>query len=162
MNRPNPLAKSTDLEPIAAPPREYQELWFNISRRPWRSIVFVPVDAGVSVAHVASAVADVAKWLREAPVSLLTMSDPLDYVAAEQLVGPVYPHDPATSGRAAPNERVIIAVQAVTVEPLGLAVTRTSDAVVLCIVKRHSCLSSVRRTIDLIGRERIAGCIFIH
>ena len=162
MKRPNPLATTKDLAHTEPPAREYQELWFSISRRPWRSIVLVPVDATVSAVNIASALVDVARWLREAPVTLFTMSDPLDYVAANQIVGPIGPHGHGSSGLAAPNERVIVAVQPVSLEPLGLAVTRTADAVVLCIGKERSRLSAVRHTIALIGRERITGCVLIH
>jgi len=34
--------------------------------------------------------------------------------------------------------------------------------VVLCIEKGRSRLASVRRTIELIGRDRIRGCIFVR
>ena len=159
MERRTPLAKraSSELADIPAPGREYQELWFALSRDPWRTVVLVPADRGISAVYIAEALGDVARWLREPPATIMTMSDPLDYVEATQLSHRIPTEDPGgTSGK------VIVAVQPVVVEPLGLAVTRTADAVVLCIEKGRSRLASVRRTIELIGRDRIRGCIFVR
>jgi hypothetical protein len=158
MERRTSLAESasSELADIPAPGREYQELWFALSREPWRMVVLVPADPGVSAIYIAEALGDVARWLREPPATIMTMSDPLDYVEATQLSSRI-PPDPGGV-----SEKVIVAVQPVVVEPLGLAITRTADAVVLCIEKGRSRLASVRRTIELIGRDRIRGCIFVR
>ena len=58
--------------------------------------------------------------------------------------------------------RVIIAVQPVTDEPLGLAVTRAVDEVVLCVEKGSARLGPARRALELIGRERVAGCLLVE
>jgi len=154
---------------VDAPERQYQELWFTLARLNWTSMVLVPADASVSAALIAHSLAEVARWLRETPVTLFIMSDPLDYVSATQvspateIVGPV-----DTGGKGAslrtdlPGEKTIVAVQSVLVEPLGLAVTRGADAVVICIERGQTRLASVRRTIELIGRDRVTGCVFIH
>ncbi|MCI0571992.1 MAG: hypothetical protein L0Y66_14660, partial [Myxococcaceae bacterium] len=59
-------------------------------------------------------------------------------------------------------EQLIVAVQPVTVEPLGVLIAREADVVVLCIEMGHSRSEAVRRTTSLIGRERIAGCLVIE
>lgn len=164
MERRTPLAKRANAESthISAPQREYQELWFTLSREAWRTVVLVPADPGISAVDIANALGDVAKWLREPPVTIITMSDPLDYVLATQLELRVSPNEQNGAGREASAGKIIVAVQPVVVEPLGLSVTRAADAVILCIQKGHSRLASVRRTIDLIGRARIRGCVFVH
>lgn len=141
----------------AAPDREYQELWFALARKNWKSVVLVPADEGLSAAGIATALAEVGRWLRTELVTLFIMSDPLDYASATQITAPT----PA-SARAELPERTIVAVQPVVVEPLGLAVTQAADAVVLCIEMGRTRMSSTRRTIDLIGRDRIAGCFLIR
>ncbi len=164
MERRTPLATraSAELEAIPAPGRDSQELWFALSREPWRSVVLVPTDPGLSAVHIADALGAVARWLREPPATIITMSDPLDYVEATRLGPLVAQEDQGGAGRDPSSGKVIIAVQPVVVEPLGLAVTRTVDAVVLCIEKGRSRLASVRRTIELIGREKIRGCAFVR
>lgn len=58
----------------------------------------------------------------------------------------------------APAGQVIISIPAVVGEPLGLAVTHSADFVVLSVQMGRTRYADARRTIELIGRERIAGC----
>lgn len=58
----------------------------------------------------------------------------------------------------APRSRVIISIPPVISEPLGLAATQEADAVVIGVRMRQTRLRNARRTLELIGRERVAGC----
>ncbi len=138
---------------VEVPDRQIQQLWFTLARKPWSSIAIVPVDAAVAADRIAKALAAVPKWLREDGVTLLTMSNPLDYVAATEMV---------VHGLLREGTRTIVAVQPVLVEPLGLGVTQKADTIVLCVKKGCSRTSSVRRTIELVGRERITGCVLVR
>lgn len=140
---------------------EYQSLWFRLARMPWRSLVVVPAGEGGSAVAVATALADVGRRLRTAPVTFLVMVGPIDYASAGQIVASVArPPDDATEG-GAPYGRVIVAIPPVVSEPLGIAVTEAADAVVLCIEKGRTRSPSARRTIKMIGRDRIVGCVLI-
>lgn len=144
------------------PAREIQALWFALTRRRWTSLALVPVDDGGSAAGIATSLADVGRRLRDAPVTFFVMADPIDYASAGKLIAAVAATgNGSTALSTAPAGRVIVAVQPVTVEPLGLAVTQGADAVVLCLERGRSRLAAARRTIDLIGRDRIAGCLLI-
>jgi len=57
-----------------------------------------------------------------------------------------------------PSARLIISIPAVIQEPLGLAATLEADAVVITVRMRRTKLPNARRTIELVGREREAGC----
>jgi hypothetical protein len=140
--------------PRKAPAREIQELWFALARRDWRSVVLVPADAGESTNALARALADVAKWLHEEAITLVLMSDPLDYACASQIVGPL---DPMSPNARQTDGTVIMAVQPIVVEPLGLSVMEGADATIICVEMGHTRTSSLRRTVNMIGRERIAG-----
>ncbi len=61
-----------------------------------------------------------------------------------------------------PAGQVIVAIQPVVVDPLGVAVARAADAVILCIELERTRLESARRTIDLIGADRIGGAILVR
>lgn len=61
-----------------------------------------------------------------------------------------------------PPARLIISVPSVISEPLGLTAAAESDAVVLAVRMNRSRMSEVRRTIQLVGRERILGCFVIR
>lgn len=149
---------------LELPDPEYQELWFALSRHNWSSVVLVPADEGESTASLATALADVGRRLRYTPVTAM-VADQLDFAAAAQMAPRVATPNHNTArpkALAAPTGQVIVAIPPVVVEPLGVAVARAADAVVLCVEVGHSRVSSTRRTIDLIGREQIAGCFLIR
>lgn len=56
---------------------------------------------------------------------------------------------------------VIVAIQPVVVEPLGIAIAQAASAVVLCVGLGKSRLASARRTMDLIGPERFVGAYVV-
>ena len=146
-----------------APAREMQELWFTLARRPWSLLVLVPADAGASVAAVAIRLADVGRRLREVPVTFLIMAETIDYPTAGRIVrtlGSASRQDGESEG--VPVSKVVVAIPSVVSEPLGLVVAKAADLVVLCVEKGTTGLPSARRTIDLIGRERVAGALFIE
>lgn len=61
-----------------------------------------------------------------------------------------------------PTARLIISIPAVVSEPLGLAATQVADVIVLTIEMGRTRIADAQRTIDLIGRERIAGCFLVR
>jgi len=164
--------------------RDYHELWFALASRGWRSVVFVPADPEGSAAPAAAALASVGRQLHNYPIILYTMAKPADYWPAMEMLNaaataagaPVIPVETepmnyasavqvVAEAAARPNEsrsessKVIVAIQPVVSEPLGLAITQAADAVVLCLRAGRTSQASVRRTIELIGRHRIAGCV---
>lgn len=143
------------------PGREIQELWLALSRRSWLSAVLVPADDGVSAAMAAAALAEVGRRIRQAPVSAL-MADRLDYDAAAELIGRVAAAGYGDGdGRPASSEQVIVAIPPVVTEPLGVAVAREADVVVLCLSLGRTSLAAARKSIELIGIDRIAGCLLL-
>ncbi len=62
----------------------------------------------------------------------------------------------------APMAQVVISIPAVVAHPLGIAVARQADAVLLAVELGRTALADARRTIELIGRERIAGCVLVR
>lgn len=156
-----------------------RELWFVLARRGWRSVVFVPVDRPEYAVEAARSLAQVGRQLHEFPVILFVMNEARDYWPAAQMVATAASGDPeppadipessttqelvATPGRhAGATGKVIVAVQPVITEPLGLAVVQAADLVILCLEKGETRLADTRRTIELVGRERIAGCVLIR
>jgi hypothetical protein len=188
---------------------EIQQLWFRIARDGWKSLVLVPADAGISVARIATSLAEVGGRLRDAPVTAI-VADSLDYESARMLADlqlrarlepRAAPHDvelervdsrivpisasasapprdpepdaarPASAAREAPPRdarlmppagQVILAIQPVVVEPLGVAIAQAADAVILCVEIGRTRLQAARRTIDLIGADRIAGACVLR
>jgi hypothetical protein len=61
-----------------------------------------------------------------------------------------------------PDGQVIISIPPVVEEPLGLAFAHAADAVVLLVERGVTRYADARRSIELIGRERIAGCFLLR
>jgi hypothetical protein len=80
--------------------------------------------------------------------------------AAEQEAGAY----PSGNGQALaiPAAKLVISIPAVVSEPLGLAVAQFADAVLLTVHLGKTRIAEVRRTIDLIGRDRIVGCVIVR
>ncbi len=95
----------------------------------------------VTGTEVSGAAADAAPNGSEAPRAVASPPDPL---------APL------------PTARLIIAIPAVVSEPLGLAATQSADAIVLTIELGRTRLADARRTIELVGRDRIAGCFLVR
>jgi hypothetical protein len=175
-----PLARYTGV-----PCRDYYHLWFALATRAWRSAVLVPAGRRetAAAAEAASALAAAGRLLHELPVTLFIMSSAEEYATAVEFVNVAASREEAArQGTAAapdlasavhlvasaattprtsppPSGKVIVAIQPVIEEPLGLAVTQAADVVVLCAERGVTRMKSVRRTIELIGRGRIAGCL---
>ena len=118
----------------------------------------MPADEGDSAAGIATALADVGRRLRNTPVTFLVMAGSIDYASAGRFVSAVAGNvgqDPAGP----PSSRVIVAVPSVIAEPLALAVTDAADAVALYVRKGSTRLKAAARTIELVGRDRIVGCV---
>jgi hypothetical protein len=138
---------------------KYQGLWFTLSRMPWRSLALVPVDEDGSTAGIATALTDVARRLRQIPVTFLLMTGSIDYASAGKFVTSVATREDASAERGRAEPRVIVSVPPVIVEPLALAVTGAADAVLLYVRRGHSQLAATSRTLDLIGRDRVVGSV---
>jgi hypothetical protein len=61
-----------------------------------------------------------------------------------------------------PSGRAIISINAVVDEPLGIAIAQAADAVLLCVEMGRSRIGAARRTIELIGQERMIGALVIR
>jgi hypothetical protein len=159
------LAKESSADPAPseeAPANEIKELWFALARRYWASIVLLPAGATGSTAGLARLLAEVGTRLREAPVTTI-VAEPLDYASAARIAATVGATGQVTKARpvATPIE-AIVAIPPVVVEPLGAAIAQAADATILCIELRRTRMAEVRHAVELVGRERIAGCLLLR
>jgi hypothetical protein len=150
--------------------------------------VIVPADVEGSSAALAKSLADIGQRLSFVPVTAIAVTS-LEYGSALALadlqqhlehrapVPAVIDVTPPTVGthRAepgppadtqalaiAPGARLVISIPPVLVEPLGLPAAQQADAVLVTIYLGRTPMSDVRRTIELVGRERIAGCVLVR
>lgn len=84
-------------------------------------------------------------------------------VVTEEDVGASTPAAPDEAGLMVSSAaRLIISIPSVVSEPLGLATTQRADVIVLCIHMGQARMADARRSLELIGRERIAGCFLVR
>jgi hypothetical protein len=57
---------------------------------------------------------------------------------------------------------VIVSLEPVVSNPLGIAVALAADAALLCITLGETLLASAKRTVDLIGPERFIGSVVLR
>jgi len=60
------------------------------------------------------------------------------------------------------NSRVIVAVDSIIQNTHPIALCRSVDAVILCITLGETTLKSVRRVVEIIGKEQIIGSIVLR
>lgn len=158
-----------------------EELWLALALVDWTSVVVVPADPGGTTAALASALAEVGARLSLEPVSALRLEidhdprvaadlqqilrrdrsrDQLARLAAHGVPGGDQDEqlgdEPTTQ-----SGKTIVSIPAVTRDPLGVAVAQAADAVVVTLALGRTRVADARRTIELIGRERIVGCFVV-
>jgi hypothetical protein len=152
-----PAGRIPDLPELSG--RDYQELWFSLARHPWRSAVLVPADPAIRSDEAAHALAGIGRKLGFTQVSAL-VADQIEFATVGQLTSRVAAAQaPAADGAAPPQ--IIVAIPPVVLQPLGVAVARAADTVVICLAVGQTSLEHVRHTIELVGRERIRGAMVV-
>jgi hypothetical protein len=158
MNEPMPSRtkeRVMDLAPVE-PERVILELWLALSRRAWRSVVLLPADRRDSTHAAATALAEVGRRIQLARVDAV-VAEELGYEQAGALIRSLATHG-AGGGSAA---QLVISIPSVVTEPLGVAVARQADLVVLCLRLGWSGLADARQTVQLVGEDRLAGCLVL-
>jgi hypothetical protein len=156
------LIQKQAVAPLAAAPgRTSQELWLSLARRSWRSAVLVPAEGRGTVAASAAGLAEVGRRLQLTPVTAVEAAE-LDYDGVAQLVRRIAALRLTHLGALpVPPEQLVVAIPSVLREPLGVAVAREADVVVLCLQLGRTSLAGARRTIEVIGLDRFAGCLLL-
>jgi hypothetical protein len=135
------------------PSRELHELWFASRRRDWKSLVVVPASPGRSALPIAQALGEVGGLIRMRPVQVVSAQG-MDLPGIATLVMDMT-LPPGT------DRAIIVAIEAVVDNPLVLPVALSADAVLLCVQLGATEITAARHTIELIGRDRVIGCVLI-
>jgi len=95
-------------------------------------------------------------------VSFFAPIDVPDYVSVAGILSAANANVTADIPRPVkPPARNIATLPPVATNPLALKVAAAADIVVICVEIGKTRLSAVRRTLELIGRDRVAGCVLI-
>lgn len=154
------LTPPTPATEPSAPGVEFQELWFALARRHWRTVVLVPCEASFSTNVLATELANVGRVLLDVPVTAV-IARPDQYADLAKAIAAAARPEATRAEPSAPAPRMIVAIEPVVEKPLGLALVHAADATILCLEIGRTRVAAVKQSIALIGRDRIAGSIAV-
>ncbi len=130
--------------------RAYEDLWRSLARRSWTAVALVPAEPSGSTLALATALAEAGKRLGSPAVAIAAPTDEEGAGALRETVR-----------EAAASARVVVSAPAVLDDPRSLAVVQAVDLVVVSIERGRTVHADAKRTIELVGRERVAGCFLV-
>jgi hypothetical protein len=137
----------------ALPPSAVQELWFATQRRPWLTLAMLAPEATPGVCALATAFVAVGRLTHTGEVDMLsTQGAKLREVSWHLL---------AMTQAQQRGARLVVAADPVVTSPVALPLVRAADAALLVVTLGESGLAAAIRTIEVVGRERILGCVLL-
>jgi hypothetical protein len=137
--------------------RAYQELWFSTLRLPWASLVLVPGDARVQVDELARGLVEVGNQQQGRKLEVLYPN--LEHLQASKDLAALL-H--AANARAAEGPQVVVALPPLSAQPAGVAAALAADAVLVCVEQGRTHLKEAKKTVEMIGRDKVSGCVLIE
>jgi hypothetical protein len=141
-----------------------QRLWLEIQRRQWSSLVLVPADPGASAASIAASLTKASAALGDPELRVLNAegmgTEAIRGVIADlKLMADLSTR--AVSATTGNPWRVVVTIESVLSNPLGIMLAQAADLALLCVRKRKTKLASVQRTVELIGRDLFIGSVVL-
>ena len=141
-------------QPVKLDSTEIQQLWLALLKRPWTSLVLASANADGSSWEVAEALAEVGQMHRGRPIKLMD-AEGAALTEAAALVTEMTSH-------AAGGKPVLVAVGSLVENLAGVPLARAADAVLMCVTLGEAHFASAKRTVELIGAEKIVGCVALR
>jgi len=138
----------------ATPSHDLQRLWFSTQRRPWSSLAIVPLASGGSVHFVAEALASLGTLQSRAPVEVLNAERTTPASCVWQLR--------ALEASVGSGTRVIVLLDPLLHNEAGIPLAMAADALLIGVELGFATAEAMRRTLDLVGRDRVLGTIALR
>ena len=135
----------------AAPPVEWQHLWFAIARQSWTALAIVPAHPLLSSLNTARQLVAAGQALGGSRLVCVDATSP-EPAAARLSVAEVERHVQAGS-------QCVVAVASPITKPASIGVVRAAGAAVLLVPLGDTAIATAQRTIECIGREHFLGAI---
>jgi hypothetical protein len=145
------MGTSRTLEPPRTSSSQLQHLWLSLVRRPWSSLVLVPVDPGTSVGWIAAPLPELGRLYGLGPFELLS-AEGLSAAEGARLADGL---DDGATNRA----RAVVTVEAPAASEVALRLVLAADAAVLVVRRGGTSLEEARSLIDQIGCEQVLGAV---
>jgi hypothetical protein len=131
-----------------------QKLWLSVERREWRSLAVLSASKGLETLQVAELIAQLAWRYRGQPSSVCDLRDLsirlIEYEVQEM------------RAQIESGTRLVVALRSIFENPTASAVSRQTDAVLLCIALGETNLKAAEESIAAVGRDRVLGSILLR
>jgi hypothetical protein len=134
---------------------ELSHLWRAIQKNPWHSLAIVPADIATDARPVAEAlVATASLMLGKAP-------ELLDGTGLQPARAAMFILDMSLAAQ--PREHgAVVVLDAVATNEACIPVAIAADAVLLVATLKEATFAGFQRTLELLGRDRIIGCVTLR
>ena len=150
-----PLAMDQAAEPSRSETAfEWQRFWIRLQQTAWSSLAIIPVDAGIDVHSVVTHLVTAGRQADTQGVSALAAVG-LPASRAQEIIQAC--ETAHTSG-----QRVVVACDPLAENPATLAISRAVSGVLLVARLGESRISTAKRAVDAIGRERVIASITLE
>jgi hypothetical protein len=132
-------------------PRDAIELWFALRRSPWASLAIVPADDSASGLPMAELVSQVGSIQLGSLIEVVDARGVNLWNAPDRIA--------ELREKESRGSLVLAAMSSVLQDPAGIPIACAVDACLLYVSLGETDLTSARRTLDLVGRDRFIGCV---
>jgi hypothetical protein len=133
---------------------EWQKLWLSLQGRKWSSLAIVPASAGAPADLTLGVAANLAR------IGILHLGVPIQVADGTQVPLVYLSQFEAELNRLkGEKEVVLIALSAVTENPVTVPLAQAADAAVLCVVYEDMSSSEAQKTIQRIGATHFLGSV---
>lgn len=133
---------------------EWQRFWIRLQQNAWSTLAIVPVDAGVDVHSVVNHLVAAGRQSGAQAVSALDAVGSPASRAQEMIESFESAH--------ASGHRVVVACDPLAENPATLALSRAVSGVLLVARLGESRISTAKRAVEAIGRERVIASITLQ
>jgi hypothetical protein len=137
-----------------APSRELQQLWFATQHRAWSSLALVPVQPYTSAKFIGEALVEIGALHRGVNVKLID-AESASVASSSRLVL-------AMSNQVSSGGLAIAVLDSVVQNQAGIPLALTADAILLVVDLGEAESAAARRTLELIGRDRVMGAVAVR
>jgi hypothetical protein len=134
---------------------ELSHLWRAIQKTPWHSLAIVPADIATDARPVADALVSTASLMMGKAPELLDGTGLTPSKAAMFILDMSLAAQPREHG-------AVVVLDSVATNEACIPVAIAADAVVLVATLKEATFAGFQRTVELLGRDRILGCVTLR
>ncbi len=134
---------------------ELSHLWRAIQKTPWHSLAIVPADIATDARPVAEALVSTASLMMGKAPELLDGTGLQPAKAAMFILDMSLAAQPREHG-------AVVVLDAVSTNEACIPVAIAADSVLLVATLKEATFAGFQRTLELLGRDRIIGCVTLR